>query len=113
MHSFSECEEANVDIESFVVCIGGKMAQDVRWKYNVVSFYSSLLGFLGVPSLHVLVSAFLGMITENRGGRGGQEEDAWSYESIELCCSQGTNNCCINSNASSVNPTIKLLYICK
>ena len=34
------------------------------------------------------------MVREKRGGKGRQGEDAWSvkYESIELCCSQRTNN---------------------
>ena len=38
----------------------------------------------------------LGMVKEKRGGRlrGGQGKDAWSvkYESIDLCCSQGTKS---------------------
>ena len=29
MHSFSDCEQGNVHVESFVACIVSKMAQDV------------------------------------------------------------------------------------
>ena len=64
---------------------------------------------LRVPSLHAHSENVLGlvpvacffvfvveMLSEKRGGRGGQgEEDAWSvkYKSIESCYSQRTNSC--------------------
>ena len=46
MCSFSWCEYTNAHVDSFVVCIVGKMAQDVGWCESVVVFYaSSLVGF--------------------------------------------------------------------
>ena len=43
-----------MDVKSFVVCIPGKMEQDVGWYESiVVSFLSYLVGFL-VPFLQVI-----------------------------------------------------------
>ena len=42
----------------------------------------------------VTCSFFFFIVREKRGGKGRRGEDAWSvkYESIELWCSQRTNN---------------------
>ena len=44
--------------------------------------------------LLVFFNCFLEIVREKRGGKGRRGEDAWSvkYESIELWCSQRTNN---------------------
>ena len=111
-----------------MVCIVGKMAQDVGvvCESVVVSFPSSLVGFWGFQPymglfsfrklfcdllLHVVLFFFLGMEERLEGG-GGRGEDAWSvkYESIELCCSQRTKN--LEMFPSEIaNPNIKNLYL--
>ena len=80
--AFSEC------VESFLLCIVGKMAQDVGMAQMCCGVVPILFGwFLRVPSLHALVfiwKTFLGLVPAAffievvREKRGRQGEDAWS-----------------------------------
>ena len=74
-----------------------KMGTTPQHIHTIPTSCAILPTMLCVCDLFLLVFfflVFLEIIREKRGGKGRRGEDAWSvkYESIELCCSQGTKN---------------------